>query len=239
MTPFLIRWVKRHLHGQLAARTEPDAGEETPPSDRLRVEAEGDFAPMRIYPRLEDNEAWLKKVLGAPSDLVIRRCQTRAGGDAAERQALICYLEGMADPGAVSESLIRALAFEAAMLGGKNKPGDRKRADRKAAEPPLIVHAGSVIWVNEWAQVLHGVLSGDTVIFLEGQAKAVLCGTRGFETRGIEEPGLESTLKGSREGFVESASVNLTLIRRWVKSPRLRVRRLILGDLTNLRVEVL
>lgn len=223
---FLRRLAKRHF----TARNLPDAGEGPPPADRLRVEAEGEYVPSVIYRRLEDNERWIRSLLGDSSDLVLRRTQVLGGKGTGPREALVCYLEAMADPAAVADVIIRAVSYEAGMLGShvRSAPG---------AEP-LLLHAGSLRLVREWREVLHGVLSGDTVLFVEGEDRAVLCATRGFETRSIEEPALESTLKGPREGFVESISVNLSLLRRWVKTPRLCFHRLILGDLVNLRVEV-
>jgi len=224
-----IRYLRRLVRGHFAARSRPDAGEAPPPADRLRVEAEGEYLPCGIYRRVEDNEKWLKGALGNSSDLVLRRCQV-LGQRGVPRDALVCYLEAMADPAAVADVIIRAVSYEAGLLGTATRVTPKGE--------PLLVHVGSVRWVTEWRQVLDGVLSGDTVLFLEDEDRALLCGTRGFQSRAVEEPMLESTLRGPREGFVESISVNLTLLRRRVKTPRLRFHRLILGDLTNLRVEV-
>lgn len=220
--------LRRLVRRQLAARSRPDAGEGPPPVDHLRVEAEGECLPSRIYRRLDDNEKWLRMALGDPADLVVRRCEVRKGRGETQ-EALVCYLQAMADPGAVSDVIIRAVTYEAGVLG---------TPDRAFPGRPVLVHAGELRRVGEWREVLYGLLSGDTVLFLEGEERALLCGTRGFETRKLEEPTLESTMKGPREGFVESISVNATLLRRWVKTPRLRLRRLILGDLANLAVEV-
>ncbi|MDI6823761.1 MAG: spore germination protein [Bacillota bacterium] len=224
-----VQYLRRLARRHFAAQDLPDAGEGPPPADRLRVEAEGEYVPCRVYRHLDDNEKWLRSVLGDSSDLVLRRAQV-LGPRGAWREALVCYMEALADPAAVADAIMRAVTYEAGLLGTRLRP--------PPAGEPVLVHVASLRWVREWREVLHGVLSGDTVLFLEGEDRALICATRGFETRTIEEPALESTLKGPREGFVESIGVNMSLLRRWVKTPRLRFHRLILGDLMNVRVEV-
>lgn len=223
---YLRRLAKRHF----TARNRPDAGKGPPPATRLRVEAEGDYLPARIYRRLDDNERWLRSALGDPGDLVIRRTRLLGDRTGTPREGMVCFLDAMADPAAVADVILRAVTYEAGLLGTK--------VHTPPVGDPVLLHAGSVRRVGEWREVLHGILSGDTILFLEGEDRALLCSTRGFQSRAIEEPTLESTLRGPREGFVENISVNVSLLRRWVKTPRLRLHRLIVGDLVNLRVEV-
>jgi len=225
----VLRYLGALAARYLGARSSPEAGEGSPPADRLRVEAEGAYAPCRLYRSLDANERWLRATLGDSSDLVLRRTEL-LGPRGTQREVLICYLEAMADPAAISDVVLRSLTCEAATVGAQ--------VPRGRPVEPLLVRAGSVRWTREWPELLHAVLSGDTAVMFEGEGRALLCSTRGFETRSLEEPTLEWTLKGPREGFVESISVNLSLVRRWVKTPRLRFRRLAVGDLVNLRVEV-
>lgn len=46
----------------------------------------------------------------------------------------------------------------------------------------------------------------------------------------IEEPYLEPTIKGAHDGFVENASKNLGLLRRYIPSPELKLRQLKIGE---------
>ena len=40
-------------------------------------------------------------------------------------------------------------------------------------------------------QILHSVLSGDTILLIPGSCQGIIVNTRGFETRGIQEPNIE------------------------------------------------
>ncbi|WP_429824068.1 spore germination protein [Brevibacillus laterosporus] len=46
----------------------------------------------------------------------------------------------------------------------------------------------------------------------------------------MEEPYLEPTIKGAHDGFVENASKNLGLLRRYIPSPELKLRQLKIGE---------
>ena len=76
------------------------------------------------------------------------------------------------------------------------------------------------------------VLSGLCVIFAEGEDKGAAADLRSFPQRSIQEPDKSKTLRGSHEGFTESLAVNIALIRKRIKSPRLKTERIKLGSVT-------
>lgn len=64
--------------------------------------------------------------------------------------------------------------------------------------------------------------SGFVVILLEGLPCAVAIGVQGFNFRSIGEPSSEVNERGSREGFTEPLRVNMSMVRRRIKSPTLK-----------------
>ena len=66
-------------------------------------------------------------------------------------------------------------------------------------------------------------MSGFLVFFLDGVQKAMAFSLQGFQTRSITDPATEVQERGSREGFVENFKTNITLIRRRLKTPDLRL----------------
>lgn len=61
----------------------------------------------------------------------------------------------------------------------------------------------------------------------------------GWQLRPIEEPISEPVIRGPREGFTETLSVNTAMIRRWINNPQLRVDQLVIGDLSKTKVRLL
>ncbi len=74
---------------------------------------------------------------------------------------------------------------------------------------------------GSWETILRNVLSGPSVLFIDGFDQAILLDVRTYPTRSIAEPDLEKVTKGSRDGFVETLLLNANLIRRRERSPRL------------------
>ena len=74
---------------------------------------------------------------------------------------------------------------------------------------------------DSWDTVFRSVLSGPSVLFIDGFAQAILIDVRTYPARGISEPDLERVTKGARDGFVETLLLNANLIRRRVRSTQL------------------
>lgn len=74
---------------------------------------------------------------------------------------------------------------------------------------------------GDWDTLLRNVLSGPSLLFIDGFDRALIIDARSYPTRGIAEPDAEPVTKGSRDGFVETMLFNANLIRRRVRSPKL------------------
>ncbi len=74
---------------------------------------------------------------------------------------------------------------------------------------------------NDWEQIISAVLSGPSVLFVDGFSDAIVLDTRTYPARGISEPDTERVTLGARDGFVETMLFNANLIRRRIRNPRL------------------
>jgi spore germination protein KA len=66
------------------------------------------------------------------------------------------------------------------------------------------------------------LLYGETILLIEGSLEAVLIETKALPGRGIEEPESEKVVKGSKEGFNETMITNLALIRKRLRTHKLK-----------------
>lgn len=78
-------------------------------------------------------------------------------------------------------------------------------------------------------QVFTYIMSGFVVILIDGLEKGIALGMQGYNFRAISEPSGEVNLRGSREGFIEVIRVNMSMIRRRLKSPALKFEMFNLG----------
>lgn len=73
------------------------------------------------------------------------------------------------------------------------------------------------------------VVSGNVIFVLDGINVAYAFGMKKFQIRSITEPPTSTVIKGPREGFVESLPVNVSLMRRRIKSEKLILENMELG----------
>ena len=77
------------------------------------------------------------------------------------------------------------------------------------------------------------LFSGFTVIIADGSSRAIAFGTQMFATRSVSPPITDQTVYGPQEAFTESIRVSVSLIRRRLKTPRLRFEMIKTGELSK------
>lgn len=93
--------------------------------------------------------------------------------------------------------------------------------------------------VRTYAELLKLAMSGFALVVMDGQQTAIALGYQGFSTRSISEPSAEMNLRGSREGFVESLVINVSMVRRRLKTPQLVVEGSSIGTLSNTGIKLI
>lgn len=76
--------------------------------------------------------------------------------------------------------------------------------------------------ISTYDELFQFIMSGFVVVLIDGTDRGTALGLQGFNFRGVSEPSAEQNIRGSREGFVEPIRINLTMIRRRIKSPKLK-----------------
>ncbi len=103
--------------------------------------------------------------------------------------------------------------------------------DMKEADLPENVHEMlkkkipyvEVDVAKDYEKLLTNLLSGVFVLLIDGFDQAILIDSRTYPARSVEEPAKDRTLRGSKDGFVETIVFNTALIRRRIRDPHLRM----------------
>lgn len=69
--------------------------------------------------------------------------------------------------------------------------------------------------------VIRNVLSGPAALFIDGYSECVILDCRTYPARSVDEPDKDKSLRGSRDGFVETIVFNTALMRRRIRDPHL------------------
>ena len=73
------------------------------------------------------------------------------------------------------------------------------------------------------------LLSGDSLVLVDGYKKVLVIGSKGWPSRGVQEPQTESVIRGPRDGFTETMRFNTALLRRRLRDPNLKIKQIKVG----------
>lgn len=93
-------------------------------------------------------------------------------------------------------------------------------------------------YIDSMREVVSGLCEGAIVLFLAGQRKAVMVETHADVHRAIDKPEMEPDIFGPQEAFIENLPINITMLRSRLKSPKLKVSFLQIGELTHTKVAI-
>ena len=75
--------------------------------------------------------------------------------------------------------------------------------------------------LGDFSDILKNMLSGVTCLFIDGYGACVAIDCRTYPARSVEEPDKDKSLRGSRDGFVETIVFNTAMMRRRIRDEHL------------------
>lgn len=173
---------------------------------------------------ISKNVEILRKLFQDDDTLVVRFFQNNQNSSL---KFSIAYCDGLVNTTMVNEDIIKPLMLSKATDSNQNL------AD-------ILIH--HVLQINDakkadkFSDIIDSITYGDTILFVDNMAEAIILSTKGFTTRSITEPENEKILSGPREGFTESMIQNLSMIHRKLRTNELKMKYLTLGKLSKTKV---
>jgi spore germination protein KA len=172
----------------------------------------------------------IKKRTGNSSDIVIRPLNL---GHNPKVKTAIVYIKGMVDNQSVNDFLIEAMI---------NNPSLQKQLVQQEVIEIIaedVVALGGIKKVSDWDGLFTELMSGNTIILIEGTREALSVSTQGGQRRSIQEPTTDISIRGSKESFTESIETNIAMVRRIVNTPDLWTESMKIGRLTKTDVSIM
>lgn len=177
---------------------------------------------------LDENVRLLDVALGGAPDLIQRRLSVDPKG---RIEALVVGLDGMFDPDYVSDHVILPLFRRV-------KEEKESHMDDFSHVAEILSAVNEVTQADSLDQVVQEILTGSVAVMMDGDARAIIVGCAAPPARSIEEPEAETLTQGPRDGFNESLSTTIALIRKRVQAAELRLRSFRVGELSPTAVTV-
>ncbi|WP_373231554.1 spore germination protein [Cohnella sp.] len=186
----------------------------------------------RLHPDLISNLHRIRQELGNSPDVIFREFDIVS----LKVRAAAIFVDNLVDKKLVDHFVMHSLMIEATAQTAGTMGSDKNVFDFIKDK---VLAIGEVKVIRDWNGIMLSILSGDTVILINGSAEALSGSTRGGESRGVEEPSSQVVIRGPKDGFTESIGTNISLIRRRIKSPNLWIEVMKIGDVTQTDVAVM
>lgn len=166
---------------------------------------------------LNKNEANLRNIFKNADDIVFRKIE---GGQNQKINMLLVYVDGMTTKESISEYAVQNLMMNLNLENLEKSP-DNEILNAVSKTNIAILEVKALLTLEE---CVDKMLSGETVLLIDTCTKGIMLSSRGWPMRGVQEPAAETLIRGARDGFNETMKVNITLIRRRIRDPKLKVK---------------
>lgn len=139
----------------------------------------------------------------------------------------ILYIINLCDKKYVTEGILKSICEHLDRIGSESIP-------QILSTLPLST-CSNVDTATEMLLAGNAVICSDT----ENSFFAYAADAKNESGRAVMEPKSEIVIRGPRQGFVESAEANVTMIRKIIKSSDLKVINLVCGDKTSTNIKIM
>ncbi|MCF8567986.1 spore germination protein [Alicyclobacillus tolerans] len=180
---------------------------------------------QQVSVRIEENERLLRETFKRDPQVIIQPLQVHASGNTTKKLLWI-GIEGLIDKDELYLNVFTPL--NTSVFPGRNFIQEIENA----------VGVKQIEIERQMQKCLEHATYGNVILFVDGEREALVIHMQGFAERAIEESAWEPSVRGSHEGFVESITTNLMLIRKRIHSTDVRVEPLFLGDITKTQLSI-
>ncbi len=110
---------------------------------------------------------------------------------------------------------------------------------KSATSLSKTITLANVKTIDKITDATDEILNGNAAIFIDGKKKCITVDLKKFEVRAISEPPTGLAVRGPRNGFTESIKSNLSLVRRYLKSPDVKIETYEKGKYTKTSVALI
>ena len=171
----------------------------------------------------EANTDYLNQVLPIRESFDLIQRDIQIGG----RMASFYFIDGF-----MKDEVMLKIMDSLLKVKEEEMPADATQFSR------LCVPYVEVDVLGDFDQVLKNLLSGVTCLFIDGYEACIAIDCRTYPMRSVEEPDKDKSLRGSRDGFVETVVFNTAMLRRRIRDPELVMEMKEVGDSSRTDVAV-
>lgn len=177
---------------------------------------------------LDNNIQALNTILGKSSDFQIRELTLTS----INKQAAVLFIDEIVDSNVVQQYVIEPLLTS-------NLPSVHTGEELLSFMELAVIQAKKITRVDNINLASVELITGKTLVMVEGISTFLSTDTTKWNVRSIESPKGQRVAKGPDLGFNENRSTNISLVRKIIKNPNVRVSTKQYGTNTQTDVSVM
>ena len=192
---------------------------------------ETNIVDIKISPDIAVNIKRLEEAFENAMDVVFKDFLV---GENLDIKLTLVYIDGLVNTDLIAENVVKPLMADAKQTHPKNVIENIYETIKQAN-----ISATDIKDLDYLEKVIDAILSGDTVLFVDGYEKAIVMDSKGWDIRGLAEPQSEALVRGPRDGFNETLKTGITLVRRRIKDTKLKVEMIKIGRRSKTDIAIL
>ncbi|MEN3781352.1 spore germination protein [Priestia megaterium] len=189
-----------------------------------------DCSAAPLYNDVSKNIERLLNELGNSSDVSFRMVESPYQKTL---KAAVIHLDGLADENIINENIMTPLIQ---WLKESNQVVTVKEIEEQI---PQILTVSQLTIKKNWDEFMSAVLTGDTVILLNGSSKIFIGNTKKLQSRAVTEPTSQTVVRGPKDSFTENLRTNTSLIRARIQDSNLRLDSMKIGSVTQTDIGIM
>ncbi|GLI09808.1 spore germination protein [Paenibacillus tyrfis] len=181
---------------------------------------------MVMNHELDLNRILLEKTFVNCSDIVFRPVDLFGN-----HHAMLVYVDGMVDTMLLEHEFMQTLRDSESQC-------EENSLLSLAEQLRHTLRTGQIRTADTLNDLVKGVLDGGVAVVIDGELNVMIVGMERVPSRSLDEPDAEPLIRGPREGFIEQVQTNMILLRKRLKTPRLKMESFTVGELTQTKVKV-
>ncbi|RAP76831.1 spore germination protein [Paenibacillus montanisoli] len=189
--------------------------------------------PELLGSDLQSNMDKVKAAFGNSSDIVTERISIAPGS---HLEIGYIYTEGLVSSALVQNMMLESCESLRRWIDVFTEADEPNKLDLIRG---ILAPAGKMKDIIDFQSLYTSVMTGVTVLLIDGFSTGLAVCTQGGEDRSVEEPETQSVVRGPRVGFTENLNTNIALIRRRIKSTDLWLESMEIGKVTKTKVALM
>lgn len=182
-----------------------------------------DLKKYSLTSALDENIKIVKEIFNNDETINLRIFENQYNG----LKGCIFFVENMIDTTVINEHILKPILESKVLLDD---------VDYITYLSTGVIQSSTLKCSTTVEDLVDAIVSGNTALIIDGCSQYIIISTKGWKVRAIEEPNSEKVLRGPKEGFTESLSTNLSLIRRKIRTKDLKFHYITVGERTRTKV---